>query len=649
MASYLEVVFNLPLNKSFTYLKPAALTVEAGYRVIAPFGRRKLVGYVIAVGNECPPGIDHIKEVERCVDKRVVFDDSTLGLAEWLARMYMCSLGKALSSVLPGGRREIDLEDIELDFGDKKKVDLTGQQAQAIDKISAAGSGFFYLYGVTGSGKTEVFLRAAENMINKERGVIYLVPEISLTHQVYEEFSAVFGSRVGVLHSGLTPSQRLKEWYRVLDGEVRLVIGARSAVFAPVKNLGLVIVDEEHENSYKAGSTPRYHARQVAMYRSKAEKAVLVMGSATPSVEAYYRMQSGKLECLPLSRRLGGGDIPQIVVLDLKGEKRSLSKPLIREIRRTHSEGRQTILFLNRRGFAYYFYCRSCGFEMKCKNCSVSLTFHKDRNRMICHYCGYQDKPVKVCPECSSIDVGYSGFGTERIEEEIEQLFPDLVVRRVDTDAVRKKKILRELLVDFGRGKIDILLGTQMVAKGLNFPGVKLVGIVSADTGLQLPDFRAAERTFNLIVQVSGRAGRRIPDGKVVIQTFKPQNEVIRMAAEGRLEDFYTKEIEVRQELDFPPFSRLIRLVFRGRDSNKTRNAASAFISQMPESSLDRVSLLGPAECPLAMISGSYRYHLIFRSQDFSALHNMVQSSVAAYKAPPCVYIEVDVDPVSLL
>lgn len=649
MASYLEVVFNLPLDKSFTYLKPAALTVEAGYRVIAPFGRRKLVGYVIAVGDESPPGLAGIKEVERCLDKRVVFDYRTLELAKWLAWMYMCSLGQALSSVLPGGRREIDLEDLELDFGDNKEVDLTGQQAQAIDRISTAGSGFFYLYGVTGSGKTEVFLRAAEDMISNGRGVIYLVPEISLTHQVYEKFSAVFGSRVGVLHSGLTPSQRLKEWHRALDGDVRLVIGARSAVFAPVKNLGLVIVDEEHENSYKAGSTPRYHARQVAMYRSKAEKAVLVMGSATPSLEAYYRMQNGKLECLSLSRRLGGGDIPQITILDLKREKGPLSKSLIREIRRTHSEGRQTILFLNRRGFAYHFYCRSCGFEMKCKNCSVSLTFHKSRNRMICHYCGYQDKPVKVCPECGSIDVGYSGFGTERIEEEIEQLFPDLVVRRVDTDAVRKKKILRELLADFGRGKIDILLGTQMVAKGLNFPGVKLVGIVSADTGLQLPDFRAAERTFNLIVQVSGRAGRRIPDGRVMIQTFKPQNEVIRMAAEGRLEDFYTKEIEVRQELDFPPFSRLIRLVFRGRDSNKTRNAATAFLSQIPEPSLDRVSLLGPAECPLAMILGSYRYHLIFRSQDFSTLHNMVQSSMEAYKAPAGVYIEVDVDPVSLL
>lgn len=649
MASYLEVVFNIPLDKSFTYLKPAALTVEAGYRVIAPFGKRKLVGYVTAVTDECPPGLANIKEVERCVDGRTLFDDRILKLADWLARMYMCSLGQALSTILPGGRREVSLEDLELDFADRKQVDLTGQQAEAIEKISAGESGFFYLYGVTGSGKTEVFLQAAEKMINKGRGVIYLVPEISLTHQVYEIFSAVFDRRVCVLHSGLTPSQRLKEWYRILDGEVALVIGARSAAFAPVKNLGLVIVDEEHENSYKAGSTPRYHARQVAMYRSKTEKAVLVMGSATPSVEAYHRMKSGKLECLPLSERLGGGDIPKIAVLDLKGEKGPLSKLLIEEIRRTHSEGRQTILFLNRRGFAYYFYCRSCGFEMKCKNCSVSLTFHKSRNKMICHYCGYQDKPVKVCPECSSIDVGYSGFGTERIEEEIELIFPDLVVRRVDTDSVRKKKILRELLADFGRGKIDILLGTQMVAKGLNFPGVKLVGIVSADTGLQLPDFRAAERTFNLIVQVSGRAGRRIPDGKVVIQTFNPQNEVIRMAAEGRLEEFYSKEIDVRRELNFPPFSRLIRLVFRGKDSIKTRNAASALLNQMPKTALERISLLGPAECPLGMISGSYRYHLIFRSQDLSLLHNIVQSSITAYKAPAGVYIEIDVDPVSLL
>ncbi len=647
---FLEVAFNLPLPQTFVYAPPAEGPADlVGCRVVAPFGRRWLAGCVVGRPERPPEGVGEIRAVERVIDRRPLFDARGLEMARWLARMYLCSLGEALAVMLPGGRREIEPEELPEAWTHQRDVTLTGPQAQAVRAIGEAGKGQFYLYGVTGSGKTEVFLRVAEQTLRRGRGVIYLVPEISLTHQIQEIFTAVFGAQVTVLHSGLTPAQRLREWLRVLDGQARLVIGARSGIFAPVRDLGLIVIDEEHESSYKSGFTPRYHARQVAMYRSGAENAILLMGSATPSVEAWHRMKSGKLRSFVLPERLGGGSLPQVAIQDLKGEAGPLSRALVAEIRRTKSEGRQTILFLNRRGFAYFFHCHSCGYEMKCRRCSVSLTYHKSRERMICHYCGFQTPPVSLCPQCGSVDVGYSGFGTERIEEEIERLFPDLVVRRIDTDTVRRRRVLRQVLSDFRAGKIDILLGTQMVAKGLNFPGVKLVGIVSADTGLQLPDFRAAERTFNLIVQVSGRAGRSIPDGRVVIQTWRPDNEVIRLAAEGRIEEFYAREIEIRRILRFPPFSRLVRLVFRGPEKLPVLRAAQSFARALPPQVADCAEVLGPAECPLAVIAGNHRYHLILRAADFSALHALLAEAVRAYALPRSVHLEVDVDAVSLL
>lgn len=647
----IEVVFNLPVNQKFTYSVADGLDIGPGYRVLAPFGSRRLTGYVVATTETPPPGVKEIKQIERAVDKRAIFDSRLLDLAGWLSDMYLCSLGEALATILPGGRREVEAEEMGGELAISKEVTLSIHQRNAIEQIGRASRGVYYLHGVTGSGKTEVFLQVSREILGRGGGVIYLVPEISLTHQAVDVFQNFLEQPVAVLHSGLTPSQRLKMWLDLLDGTVGLVIGARSAVFAPVKNLCLIIIDEEHEGSYKSGTTPRYHARQVAMHRCRTEEAVLLMGSATPSLEAYHYMHSGKLQHLSLPERLSGGSMPAVKIQDLSGESVPLSRPLIREIRKTHEQGRQSILFLNRRGFSYFFHCHSCGYEMKCRNCSVNLTFHKQKNSMVCHYCGYRSSPVDVCPECGSIDVGYSGFGTERIEEEIERLFPDLTVRRVDTDSVRGKHRLKEILNEFHAGKIDILLGTQMVAKGLNFPRVKLVGIISADTGLQLPDFRAAERTFNLIVQVSGRAGRFHPDGKVVVQTYLPKNETIRLAAQGDLEQFYSKELEARKMLGFPPFTRLIRLVFRARSSAKSRSAAAGFAQILLDHGKVRtdVEFLGPVECPLSVIAGNHRNHLIFRSRSFKHVHTLVRQSLQRFQVPSGVYVEVDVDPVSLL
>jgi primosomal protein N' (replication factor Y) len=648
MSRYAEVVFNLPVRKAFTYALPADSPAGTGFRVSAPFGRRKLTGLIVAEQAEPPAGVKEIKEVARVIDTRPVFNDRVLDLARWMARMYMCSLGEALSAMIPGGRRESEAEELPPEDG-PRGYELAGQQRDAIRSIVEKGSGSFYLFGVTGSGKTDVFMEVAREVVARGKGVIYLVPEISLTHQVVRVFRATFKDRLAILHSSLTPSQRLKEWGRVMDGKVDLVIGARSAIFAPFPNLGMIAIDEEHEGSYKSGSTPRYHARQVAMYRSSQENAILLMGSATPSLEAWHHMREGRITALRLPERLSGGAMPTVDVIDMRQQKGPLSGPLIDEIGRAHADGRQSILFLNRRGFSYLFHCRSCGYEMACTHCSVALTYHKDKQRMICHYCGRSAAPISVCPQCGSLDVGYSGYGTEGIEEELQRHFPHLVVRRVDTDAVKKKKVLRDALNDFRDGKIHVLVGTQMVAKGLNFPKVRLVGIVNADTGLQLPDFRAAERTFSLIVQVSGRAGRSIPDGKVLIQTFRPGALPILMAREGKLEEFYAAEIDMRRQLGFPPFSRLIRLLVRGRSREKVTAACAALARALVERVGTAAEVMGPAEAPMARISGNYRQHLIIRALKFSEVHARVSAALEEYKAPAGVYLEVDVDPQALL
>jgi primosomal protein N' (replication factor Y) len=648
MSRFVELAFNLPVRKAFTYALPDGITASVGFRVVAPFGARQLTGMVVGEGDSPPEGVAEIREIKRVIDERPLFDARVLQLAGWMSRMYMCSLGEALSAMLPAGRRGMEQEEGILDE-EVREHELAPQQSDAVKAVLGKGAGSYYIFGVTGSGKTDVFLHVARDVVSQGKGVIYLVPEISLTHQAVRIFRRLFKDRLAVLHSSLTPSQRLREWLRVLDGGVDIVIGARSAVFAPFPRLGLLVIDEEHEGSYKSATTPRYHARQVAMYRAGQEEAILLMGSATPSLEAWHHMREGTLTGLRLPDRLSGGAMPAVEVVDMRRQQGPLSAPLLDQIGRVHAEGRQVILFLNRRGFSYMFHCRSCGYEMTCAHCSVAMTYHKERQRMICHYCGSSAAPVTVCPVCSSLDVGYSGYGTEGIEEELGRHFPNLVCRRLDTDSVKKKKVLRQALADFRDGRIHVLIGTQMVAKGLNFPGVKLVGIVNADTGFQLPDFRAAERTFSLLVQVSGRAGRSVPDGIVLIQTFRPGAAAIQMAREGRLEEFYATELDMRRQLGFPPFSRLIRLVVRSRNRQKAIDASAALARTLQEGTAGAAEILGPAECPLARISGSYRYQCIVRATRFSEAHARVSAALDAFRTPAAVYVEIDVDPQALL
>lgn len=665
MPRFIDVVLNVPLNQAFTYYEPQteeALPPEElfGRRVEVRFGNRKMTGFIIKVSETLPAtcGVDvsKVRPATKFVDKESVLPAELYELAKWMSRYYLCPIGECVNAMVPSGRRETDSQGFSFveDASSFSRKTLSGEQETAVKGILEASdkNTFHYLYGMTGSGKTEVFLTCAEKIIERGKGVIYLVPEIGLTPQVVEAVVKRFGNSVAVIHSGLTPSQKLNEWKRILHREARIVVGARSAIFAPVPDLGMVIIDEEHDGSYKSGNSPRYHARQVAMYRCTKLKAILVMGSATPSAEAWHSMKTQQIKKHTLTKRLAGGMKPEIkcVNLSISGSSNScLSKELVQEIQETLKARRQTILFLNRRGFTHFFRCSSCGFELKCRNCSVSLTYHKKENRLRCHYCGYSVQPPTQCPECGSLDVGYSGFGTEYIENEVKAKFPKANIVRVDTDSVSHKGELKEKIDDFAAGKYDILLGTQMVAKGLNFPNLKLVGVVLADTALHLPDFRAAEKTFSLITQVAGRAGRFFPDGKVIVQSFSPDREPIDFAVKAKIEDFYRMELNQREILGFPPFSRLLRFVFRSSVPGASQNAAVGAAEILRNICASDADILGPSECPLEMISGNYRWQIILRGNKISSLQKMADTLINGYTAPKNVYIEVDVDPVNLL
>lgn len=666
---YLQIVLNLPLNQSFTYsyIPPEKenpeLLPEIGKRAEIMFGNKKTTGFIINISEtipeDCPVEEGKIRPIKRILDKEPLFDKELIENAKWISHYYLCSLGEAVFSMIPSGRRETGLGgfNFEEEISNVKRNTLSDEQAKAVKEILETAfvneniNKFHYLYGPTGSGKTEVFLQLAEEILNAGKSVIYLVPEISLTGQVAKSVTERFGNTAAIIHSGLTPSQKLTQWNRIRHEEAKVIVGARSAVFAPTPNLGLIIIDEEHDGSYKSNSNPRYHARQVAMHRAKNLNIPLLMGSATPSVEAWQGMTKGSIIAHKLSKRLSGGEMPHISCIDLKmfNMEGCISEPLEKEINKTFEQKHQAILFLNRRGFTHFFKCNTCGFELKCKNCSVPLTLHKNQNRLKCHYCGWSVIPPESCPQCGSLDIGTSGFGTEFIEAEANAKFPNARILRLDTDALNNKEELLEKLEEFKQGKYDLLLGTQMVAKGLNFKNLQLVGVILADAGLHMPDFRASERTFSLITQVAGRAGRYFPDGKVFVQTYSPGNEAIYYSVKGQIAKFYETELQTREMLDFPPFSRLLRIVFRAfnkKDAEETCQAASHILR---ENTPKGCEILGPSECPIEKINSNYRFQIILKGSSIIPLQSAARKLLYDYKHNPNVYIEYDVDPVSLL
>ena len=541
---------------------------------------------------------------------------------------------------------------------------LNTEQAIALEKIKEGDGEFFLLYGVTGSGKTEVYLQAIARALEEGKGAIVLVPEISLTPQTVERFKARFNSGplqtlVAVLHSHLSTGERHDEWHKIRQGRAKIVIGARSAIFAPVESLGLIIVDEEHENSYKQEESPRYHARDVAVVRGQRENATVVLGSATPSLESYHNVQRGKYTLLELPHRVDNKQMPLVRVLDMRTEKSKgdkgppiFSQRLKDAIHHRLEQSEQVILFLNRRGFATSMQCPECGFVAECPNCSLSLTYHRRDQALRCHICGHGSRAPQRCPneKCGSPKIRFHGLGTEKVEDVLRKLFPDANVCRMDSDALKRKDDYRRILGDFRRGKIDILVGTQMIAKGLHFPRVTLVGIVYADTGLHLADFRAGERTFQLLTQVAGRAGRGDVEGEVVVQTFSPVHPAIQFARRHDFEGFYEAEMEFREQLSYPPYTRAALLTLRGRNEDKVKFSADHLKRELEKLVIDFSELIiaGPAPAPLLRAENFYRYQIMLRLGQMSALSRRLAAIAAALTLPDDVILTIDIDPVNL-
>lgn len=544
------------------------------------------------------------------------------------------------------------------DFTPSTPPTLMSAQAEAVRKISEATTrdafAVFLLHGVTGSGKTEVYLHAIAQLAGSNKGAIVLVPEIALTPQLLNRFRQRFGSRVAVLHSGLSDRERADEYRRIQAGQVEVAIGARSAVFAPFEKIGLLIVDEEHENSYKQDEGLRYHARDVAVMRAKFQDAVVVLGSATPSLESYYNAKNAKYGYLHLSDRVDNRPMPEVAIVDVKAlPKGSVYSPLlIEQIKQRLERKEQSLLLLNRRGFSSVLICSECGKAIKCPSCSVSLTYHKSDAKLKCHYCGFLSKPPDRCPSCSSIELKLLGSGTQKIEEELQALFPEARIRRMDSDTVKGRDAYDTLLQQVDRREVDILLGTQMVAKGHDFPAVTLVGVVDADTGLNLPDFRSSEKTFQLITQAAGRAGRGELGGEVIIQTLNPNHYSIQHSKTHNYEGFYNEEIAYRMELRYPPVGRIIKLEIKSLIEEHAAEAAKTAQNRIRNLMRGKdVILLGPAPAPIARVRGQYRFHLLLLSQQREKIRALAlegRNAVEEKYGRKCKVI-LDVDPMNLM
>jgi primosomal protein N' (replication factor Y) len=555
-----------------------------------------------------------------------------------------------------------------------RPLPLNPEQAKATTAILAAmdspagnfspkKNNVFLLHGITGSGKTEVYLQSIAHALEQGKGAIVLVPEISLTPQTVERFKARFSSGalqtlVAVLHSHLSAGERHDEWHKIRQGRARIVIGARSAIFAPVEPLGLIIVDEEHEHSYKQEEAPRYHARDVAIVRGQMEGATVVLGSATPSLESYYNAKKGKYTLLELLERADDKKLPLVRVVDMrqtlrKGRVIPIFSPQLKEaIAQRLERKEQTILFLNRRGYSTSLQCPVCGYVAGCPNCSISLTYHRQDQVLRCHICAHSEKVPTVCPneKCRNPEIRYSGLGTQKVEETLGKLFPDAQIKRMDSDALKRKDDFRRILGDFRTGKIDILLGTQMIAKGLHFPNVTLVGIIYADMALHQPDFRAGERTFQLLTQVSGRAGRGDVEGEVFVQAFSPFHPAIQFARRHDFNGFYDQEIEFRDQLKYPPLGRMALLTLRGRNEEKVKFWAEHLKKEVEKAvvGVNGLTLAGPAPAPLLRAETYYRYQIMLRGRQMSLLSHRLGELVQKLTLPEDVMLAVDIDPVEM-
>lgn len=535
-----------------------------------------------------------------------------------------------------------------LDKSDRVK-ELTLEQQKVVDSVNLFSNDVYLLHGVTGSGKTEVYIKLIEKVLNLGKTAIMLVPEISLTPQMVSRFEQVFGNKIAALHSALSDGEKYDEWRRIVRGEVSIVIGARSAVFAPLINIGIIIIDEEHSDSYKQDNNPRYNAKDIATERARNYNCPVLMGSATPSLDTYARAVKNVYKLLNLPNRVNGKDLPHIDIVDMNEEmkysKGHFSKRLLDEIKKTVKNKEQVILLLNRRGYSSFVSCKNCSYTMKCPNCDISLTYHKSSNMLRCHYCGYGTNLLHTCPSCGENSISTLGVGTEKIEEELNSLIEDAKILRMDVDTTSKKGMHKKMITAFENHEYDILLGTQIVAKGLDFPLVTLVGVINADTSLNIPDFRSSENTFDLLCQTSGRSGRSKNQGKVIIQTFNKDHYAIKYSKEHDYIGFFTKEMDIRRKLKYPPYYFLCYLKISGKDDNYILNEANK-IKRSLERNLSSTIILGPSPATVFKINNIYRYGIIMKYKNSKDLYDVLKRIMNHYQSNNKVVIDIDFNPI---
>ena len=680
------------LDKTFTYLIPSNLNIQIGIRVLVPFGRQKLEGFVVAIKDEIPSEYK-LKEIIEVIDDNPILNNELLKLGKYLSKKTLCTLTSAYQTMLPSAlkakvntkinkktvlyikkikeytpvtekeeiilnllsNKDISLkeansissyvvnklidkgiiekyekevyrleEDIEKQDEGKK---LTEEQKMVISKINLNSFKPYLLHGVTGSGKTEVYMQLIKKVINKNKQALVLVPEISLTPQLVETFKKRFGNDIAILHSHLSKGEKYDEWRRIVRKEVNIVIGARSAVFAPLTNVGIIIIDEEHSNTYKQENNPRYNAIDIGLYRAKFYNCPIVLGSATPSIESYTRAKTNIYELLEMKNRVNN-NLPKVTLVDMKEEirkKNNIFSQLLKDkINEKLNNNEQVIILLNRRGYTTITTCNNCGFTHKCPNCDIPLTYHLKSKKMVCHYCNYETNKLFKCPNCGSTDIKERGMGTEKLEEEITKEFSKAKVVRMDVDTTRTKQAHKKIITDFENEKYNILIGTQMIAKGLDFPNVTLVGVINGDATLNIPDFRSGERTFQLLNQVAGRAGRSSLLGEVIIQGFNTDHYSLICAKNHDYLSFYNEEMKIRKILKYPPFYNLCLIKIQGINAIKCEEESNKIITYLKNNLKDEI-ILGPTTAMIPKVNNIYHYQIIIKYKDTKKIYQYLK------------------------
>ena len=706
-------------NKTFSYIVPKEYEkdIKIGKRVLVPFGKQVLEGFILNIKNESNLAL---KPFIKVIDKEEILNKELLNLGKTISETNLCSLVSIYQSMLPRGfkakaknnikdkkityvriidrvkannflkesrsikQKEIiekllikdekssiflstnikilidkgliekyEVEEYRLkeEILDTKKITLNKYQVDAYNQITNSKKNIILLNGVTGSGKTEIYMSLIDDVLSKGKEAIMLVPEISLTPQIVKRFKMHFKEKIAIFHSALSDGEKFDEYKKILRKEVKIVIGARSAIFVPFTNIGIIIIDEEHSDTYKQTTSPRYDAKEVAFIRGETHNAKVVLGSATPTIESYARSKYGYYELVKLLKRANNASLPLVNIVDMSKEFKNnntmFSKELLLNIEDRLNKHEQIMLLLNKRGYSSYLTCQNCGHVRKCPNCDITLTYHKTSNMNRCHYCGYAENNSNICPECHKDSMKLLGYGTEKVEEEIKKIFKDAKVLRMDLDTTSKKGSHKEIIDKFMNREADILIGTQMIAKGLDFPYVTLVGVINADTILNLPSFRSNERTYDLLSQVSGRAGRSNIPGKVIIQTFNPDNYAIKLSKNHDYEKFYDEEIKIRKKLYYPPYSLIALVKVGGKDFNETIKEANKIGSYLRSKALKEI-VIGPSVASLSKINNIYYFEVIIKYKDKENILKLLNEVRILEESNSKINVEFDINPINL-